>query len=156
MQTGILNNWGLDWFWSLPLIIFTIVFHSYALGALQKEFSSRLSQKEKLGHLSSNPGYIIGMTALAVTLLHGFEALCWAVTYLLLGATPTYKSSVLYSMNAITSYGHANLQLAPRWHLMGSLEALSGWILFGLSTAFLFTVVQKAWSHSLQTQLDRA
>jgi hypothetical protein len=55
----------------------------------------------------------------------------------------------------MTSYGHENLQLAPHWHLMGSLEALNGWILFGLTTAFLFTVVQKAWSHSLQPKLER-
>jgi hypothetical protein len=29
---------------------------------------------------------------------------------------------------------------------MGALEALNGWILFGLTTAFLFSVMQKAWS----------
>lgn len=27
----------------------------------------------------------------------------------------------------------------------GSLEALNGWILFGLTTAFLFTVFERAW-----------
>jgi hypothetical protein len=31
--------------------------------------------------------------------------------------------------------------------MMGALEALNGWILFGLTTAFLFTVVQRAWLH---------
>jgi hypothetical protein len=31
--------------------------------------------------------------------------------------------------------------------MMGALEALNGWILFGLTTAFLFTVVQKVWLH---------
>jgi hypothetical protein len=45
----------------------------------------------------------------------------------------------------MTSYGHANLYLEPRWQMMGALEALNGWILFGLTTAFLFTVVQRAW-----------
>ena len=88
-----------------------------------------------------------------VTFVHGFEALWWAVIYLVLGATPDYKSSVLYSLNA--SFGHINFQLATHWHLMGSLEALNGWILFGLTTAFLFTVVQKAWSRPFQTQFDR-
>jgi hypothetical protein len=29
---------------------------------------------------------------------------------------------------------------------MGALEALDGWILFGLTTAFLFTVIQRVWS----------
>jgi hypothetical protein len=32
--------------------------------------------------------------------------------------------------------------------MMGWLEALNGWIVFGLTAAFLFAIVQKAWSHS--------
>ena len=54
---------------------------------------------------------------------------------------------MLYSLSAMTSYGHETLQLAPRWQMMGALEALNGWILFGLTTAFLFNVMQKAWPH---------
>ena len=159
MQTGTFGAWGLDWARSTPLIILTVVFHAYALGLLHKDISSRLwrlSRKENLRSLSFNPIYVIGATAFSLTFLHGLEALGWAVFYLLLGATPNYRSSVLYSMNAMTSYGHENLQLAPQWHLMGCLEALCGWILFGLTTAFLFTVVQKVWSHSFQTQFDQA
>jgi hypothetical protein len=29
---------------------------------------------------------------------------------------------------------------------MGAIEALSGWLVFGLSTAFLFGMIQKVWS----------
>jgi hypothetical protein len=72
----------------------------------------------------------------------------WAAAYQLLGALPYRQSAMLYSMNAMTSYGHVNPYLAPRWQMMGALEALNGWILFGLTTAFLFAIVQKAWSHS--------
>ena len=38
---------------------------------------------------------------------------------------------MLYSLNAMTSYGHTNLKLEERWYLMGAMEALNGWILFG-------------------------
>jgi hypothetical protein len=51
---------------------------------------------------------------------------------------------MLYSLGAMTTYGHANVSLAPHWQMMGTLEALNGWILFGLTAAFLFTVMQKA------------
>jgi hypothetical protein len=30
---------------------------------------------------------------------------------------------------------------------MGALEALNGWLLFGLTTAFLFAMIEKVWSH---------
>jgi hypothetical protein len=52
---------------------------------------------------------------------------------------------MLYSLEAMTSYGHENLFLASHWRMLGALEALSGWILFGLTTAFLFAVIQRAW-----------
>jgi hypothetical protein len=45
----------------------------------------------------------------------------------------------------MTSYGHETYALVPRWQMMGALEALDGWILFGLTTASLFTVMQKMW-----------
>ena len=52
---------------------------------------------------------------------------------------------MLYSLSAMTSYGHANLFLKDRWQLMGALEALNGMLLFGLTTAFLFGMIQRVW-----------
>ncbi len=52
---------------------------------------------------------------------------------------------MLYSISAMTSYGHAALYLKDRWQLMGALEALNGMLLFGLTTAFLFAMIQRVW-----------
>ena len=46
----------------------------------------------------------------------------------------------------MASYGHTNLRLEDRWHLMGAIEALNGWLLFGLSTAFLFGVIERVFA----------
>ena len=56
---------------------------------------------------------------------------------------------MLYSLDAITSYGHVNSFLEEHWQLMGALEALNGWLLFGLTAAFLFAIVGKVWPRSL-------
>jgi hypothetical protein len=89
---------------------------------------------------------IVWAATLSATILHGIEAGVWAFAYKSLGAMPTYRIAALYSLNAITSYGHTNVSLPDHWHLMGALEALNGWLLFGLSTAFLFAVIEKVWS----------
>jgi hypothetical protein len=65
-----------------------------------------------------------------------------AVAYVLLGAIPDLKSAMLFSLNALTSYGHTHLLLAPHWRLMGALESLNGVLLFGLTVASLFAVIQ--------------
>jgi hypothetical protein len=67
------------------------------------------------------------------------------VLYWALGAVPDGKSALLYSLNAITTYGHAGVALEPRWQLMGALEALNGMLLFGLTTAFLYGILQRVW-----------
>jgi hypothetical protein len=53
---------------------------------------------------------------------------------------------MLYSLNAITSNSHTELVLPDHWHLMGAIEALNGWLLFGWTTAFPFAVIEKVWS----------
>ena len=54
-----------------------------------------------------------------------------------------FGSAMLYSLGAITTYGHENLDLAAQWKLLGAIEALNGWLLFGLTTAFLFWLFQE-------------
>jgi len=85
--------------------------------------------------------------------LHALEAGTWALVYRALGALPDGKSALLYSLNAITTYGHSDLYLTPRWQLMGALEALNGMLLFGLTTAFLYGVLQRVWPTQWQASI---
>jgi hypothetical protein len=141
-------SWSANWAWGLPLIVFTVILHAYSLGLLNTEVTARLNRRGRLLRPLSVPSFLIGGTALALTILHGVEGVIWATAYRFLGAAMDNKSAMLYSLNALTSYGHEDLHLAPHWKMMGALEALNGWILFGLTTAFLFAVVQKAWLQS--------
>ena len=148
MDPDTISKWGADWAWGLPLIVLTVVFHAYSLGLLNKEATFWLTSKERLRHFSSVSNLLIGGTALLAAVLHAIESMIWAIAYRLLGASADNRSAMLYSLSAMTSYGHENLHLMPQWQLMGALEALNGLILFGLTTAFLFAVVQKAWSQT--------
>ena len=78
-----------------------------------------------------------------LTVMHVMEVGIWAGAYRLLDAMRDNKSAVLYSLNAMTSYGHENLDLSGHWKLMGAIEALNGWLLFGLTTAFLFGMIER-------------
>jgi hypothetical protein len=100
----------------VPLFVLTVVIHAYGLGLIDKKVTSVLSGTRPFQKL------VIGRTALSATILHAFEALIWAGSYRLLGVVPDNASAMLYSLNAVTSYGHENLDLAPRWQLMGALE----------------------------------
>jgi hypothetical protein len=152
MNPGNMLGWSSNWAWSLPLIVFTVILHSYSLGLLNANVTARLGSRNRLPVSLPFASFLIGGTALLLTVLHGVEGIIWAITYRLLGASLDNKSAVLYSLNALTSYGHEELHLAPHWKLMGALEALNGLILFGLTTAFLFSVVQRSWQNTTEEQ----
>ena len=134
-----LGVWGLDWACGLPLIIITVVIHAYGLSLIHKDISATLRRA------SNSAAFVVGRAALSASVLHALEVICWAIVYRLVGALPNFRSAILYSLNAMTSYGHADIRLAANWPLLGALEALNGWILFGLTTAFMFTVLDRAW-----------
>jgi hypothetical protein len=144
MAPEIANSWALDWLWGLPLIVLTVLIHAAGLGLIDKQVTSTLGGARRLGKFSIPPIFAVGGAVLSVTILHGFEGAIWAVAYRILDAVQDNKSAMLYSLNAMTSYGHETFQLVARWEMMGALEALNGWILFGLTTAFLFTVMQRS------------
>jgi hypothetical protein len=78
---------------------------------------------------------------LSAITLHALEAACWGITFRLLGALPDARLAMLYSLNAMTTFGHVAFDLANQWKLMGALKALNGILLFGLSTAFMFALL---------------
>lgn len=140
------ETWSGNWAWSLPLIVLNVVVHVFGLVFISETVVPILSGAIEHRRFVPMFAVIMGVTALLATALHAFEAAAWAVAYRLLGALSDYKSAMLYSLSAITSYGHANLFLEHEWQLMGALEALNGMLLFGLTTAFWFAMIQKVLS----------
>lgn len=137
-------SWFADWVWGLPLIAMTMVIHAIGLLGISQSVD-RLENK-----IVKRCGYhltfivITGGAATLATALHGLEGAIWAVVYLFVGAVPDYRQAVLYSLGAMTTYGHSTLVLESPWQFLGTLEALNGMLLFGLTTAFLFGIIQKA------------
>jgi hypothetical protein len=140
------ETWSGNWAWSLPLIVLNVVVHVFGLVFINERLVPILCDAMERRPFVAMLAVVMGVTALLATALHAFEAAVWAVAYRLLGALSDYKSAMLYSLSAITSYGHANLFLEHEWQLMGALEALNGMLLFGLTTAFWFAMIQKVLS----------
>jgi hypothetical protein len=78
------------------------------------------------------------------------EAALWAVAYWWLGALNSPADAILYSVDSITTRGASGLTLERHWRMMGALEAMDGMLLFGISTAFVFAVMQGFWSVATQ------
>jgi Ion channel len=53
--------------------------------------------------------------------------------------TAYYHSAVNYTTLGYGDYG--DLLMSPKWRLLGPLEAANGTLMFGVSTAMIFTLI---------------
>ena len=139
-----MHTWSSNWAWALPLIVLSVVIHASGL-ALMNERVGRLMHPVERRGLIRRFALVMSIITVVATALHGFEAIVWAAAFRWLGALPDNKTAMLYSLSAMTTYGHANVFLKSEWQMMGALEALNGMLLFGLTTAFMFAMIQRVW-----------
>ncbi len=135
--------WGADWEWGAPLIVVTVLVHVLAMGFISQKAIQIHGNIMQHRHTITAFVIVMGATTLLATTLHALEAGIWAYAYCLIGALPDFKSAMLYSLGAMTTYGHQNLYLQEHWRLIGPIEALNGSLLVGLTTAFLFWLIQE-------------
>jgi len=140
-------SWNGNWAWALPLIVLTLIFHIVGLGLINTRVLRTLAPLRNSRDFFFVFVTVMGIVALLATVLLGLEATIWATAYWSLGAVPDGRTALLYSLNAMTAYGHTDIYLARHWQLMGALEALDGLLLFGLTTAFLYGHLQRVWPH---------
>lgn len=63
-----------------------------------------------------------------------------------LGALGSFTDALFFSLDSMSTRGASGLTLQRPWQMMGALEAVDGMLLFGVSTAYLFSVMQVYWS----------
>ena len=74
-------------------------------------------------------------------LCHLVEISIWAVFYTSQGAMPDAQSALYFSAVTYTTTGYGDLVLPAEWRLLGGVEALTGILMCGSSTAFFFAVL---------------
>jgi hypothetical protein len=88
----------------------------------------------------------IVVIGLLLAVLHGIECGIWAVAYLWLGALDSPIDALLFSVDSMSTRGGSGLKPQQHWQMMGALEAINGMLLFGVSAAYIFAVMQAYWS----------
>src|SRR5215510_5890210 len=138
------------WLWGLLLIALTMAIHATAVVVLAfvvVRIRSRLeSRGVELWNLIAILICIIAVIGLLLAMLHGIESVIWAGAYLWLGALDSPMDALLFSLDSMSTRGASGLTLQRPWQMMGPLEAVDGMLLFGVSTAYIFSVMQAYWS----------
>jgi hypothetical protein len=123
------------------VIICTILIH-----ALSVSVSLNLLRRERrLGRTgrsfwSDFPVVVLAM--LATLTAHLIEIALWAEVFVLCGEFPYFGTAYYHSAVNYTTLGYGDLVMTPHWRFLGPLEAANGMLLFGVSTAMVFALIQ--------------
>jgi hypothetical protein len=152
--TAFLDNWNLG----LSLIALTIAIHTagvtFLVSALHS-FRIRLErQSRSFPHVTVIVIAVFTAMGLLLAVLHGIEAALWAAAYWWLGALDSPSAALIYSLDSMATRGASGLMLQPRWQMIGALEAADGMLLFGISAASIFTVMQFYYQHLMVQRPD--
>ena len=138
-----------SWRWGLSLIALTLAIHAAAvvmMGIAAVKIRARLETPVfNLWHLIPIMICTVGVMGLLLAVVLLIECGIWAAAYLWLGALDSPLDALLFSIDSMSTRGASGLTLERHWQLMGALESVNGMLLFGVSTAWLFTVAQGHW-----------
>jgi hypothetical protein len=84
---------------------------------------------------------IAGATLLAL-IAHLLEITIWALALDSSGEFTRFATAFYHSAMNYSSLGYGDIVMSNSWKLMGPLEAANGMLMFGISTAMIFTVMQ--------------
>lgn len=139
-----------SWAVGLSLIVLTIGIHTTAVVVVAFGVRKRITLR--VNAHASDPRWAIpsvighiGASAVILAALHGLESLLWAIAFHALGALGSFTDAAVYSLATMTTLDIPALAVPSRFRLLSALEAINGVLLFGISTAFIFAVIQAYW-----------
>jgi voltage-gated potassium channel len=116
-----------------------------------------LRWRDDLERSASSRQFALLIVALfaGLTFLHVTQTSLWALFYYTRNLFSDFETSLYFSMVSFTTIGYGDVVLPRRWRLLGVIECLSGLLLCGVSTAFIFAVINAMFQFRLAQRSKR-
>lgn len=119
----------------------TIIIHALALNATVH----LVRHERRLGRAGTSFWNNVAIVAVAILFAfaaHLVEIAFWAVLFMICGEFQEFGTAYDHSAVNYTTLGYGNVVMTPSWRLLGPLESANGILMFGVSTAMIFAVIQ--------------
>jgi hypothetical protein len=123
------------------VILCTIFIHGLAVIATVS-FVRRENNRGLTGRIFWIDLAIVAQAMFFALVAHLAEIALWAVLFVICGEFSGFGTAYYHSAVNYTTLGYGDLIMSPSWRLLGPLEAADGCLMFGVSTAIVFAVVQ--------------
>ena len=125
----------------------TVIWHSAGINVVHRVF-------RRFGRPILHGPHRVARTAVVTTVVavllitHFLEVALWAAFYSVSGLVDDVGKAMYFSINAYTTMGEGDILLTDKWRGFGNFESMTGFLMFGWSTAVLADIVQRM--HSVE------
>jgi Ion channel len=121
-------------------VLCTIFIHALFLGVTVNFFR----RETRLGRAGMR--YLLDLTIVVLVIsfsfvAHVIEVAVWAWLFVVCGEFHEFAAAYYHSAVNYSTLGYGDVIMSPSWKLLGPLEAADGSLMFGVSTAMIFTVI---------------
>ena len=125
---------------AFAIVAVCVVIHITGMASLMGYLLRRREKLQQKLTLFSTSRILILVFAIVI-LLHLLETSIWAGFYYSRNLFADFETSLYFSLKTYTTIGYGDILLPKGWRLLGGVEGLSGVLLCGVSTAFIFAIL---------------
>jgi ion channel len=123
-------------------VLCTIIIHALVLSAAVN-FVRRERRLARAGVSFWIDVVIVALVICFALAAHLAEIAVWGLLFMVCGEFQDFGTAYYHSAVNYTTLGYGDLIMTPPWRVLGPLEAANGMLMFGVTTALVFTVIQR-------------
>jgi voltage-gated potassium channel Kch len=132
------------------LVVITVAVHAVGFSALLRA----IMRSRVLARSGFVPATLLVISLSCwLILIHVIEMSVWGLFYYLQGCLPDAESALYFSAVTYTTVGYGDVVLPKPWRMLAPLEAMTGILMWGLSTGLFFAVVSRWISNWMQGRI---
>ena len=136
---------GLIYGFAVLLAVLLFYFHVVVIfDVIAEMLSFKAWMLEHLGPKHTGKIFLL-ISFFSLMLAHIAEAAVWGLFLHWTRLLPSIAEGIYFTAASISTLSYGDILLKSPWRHLGTLIAITGVLMFGYSTAFLFVILQAVW-----------
>ena len=125
---------------SIAVSLGNIAIHAIVMAAVLRV--ARAADQRATSHQWLRLIAVMTATVSVLMAAHIAEVIVWSIAYAIVGVAPAGTDLVYFAFVNYTTLGYGDVTPLQRWQLLGPMTAMNGVLLFGWSTAVIFSILR--------------
>ena len=135
------------------IVAVCVIIHITGMASLMTLLLRRRAQIEQHPGLINRSLLLIVVFGIVIV-LHLVQTIVWALFYYSRSLFQNFETALYFSLKTYTTVGYGDTLLPERWRLLGGIEGLCGVLLCGVSTAFIFAILNALFQIRTQARTE--